>query len=175
MRLRLRRAATSSGRLGALLLVLLATSAGAGDPTEARALDLLRRWRDAWQGRALDDYLALYAPDARVGSRALPAHAEHERRLFAREGSVEVRVGDVSTAWVVRDLGSGEERLLRVGFLQEYRSPWLSDFGRKQMLLRPAEGPPGFSIVRESWEVADGSIAVTLEQELAAAVAPTPP
>ena len=156
--------------LAGALVALAATAASAVATEPARVLDFVREWAGAWEAQDPGPYLALYAGDAVVGRRDRAAHAAQKRALFARGESVEVRLGDA-------EVEETAEGLLRVSFLQDYRSPSLSDFGRKTLLLRPVGGR--FEIVRETWEAAGGRISQPLADQLAAALAaeavPPPP
>lgn len=146
-----------------LLAVLAAATAAAMSAAAAErsaVLNFVRDWARAWESQDAERYLELYAADARVGRRDRAQHAAHKRALFARDEPIEVRVGDVEV--LEEDAGT-----VRVRFLQDYRSPSLSDFGRKELLLREEDGR--WRILRETWQAVDGSIRRPLAEQLAAA------
>jgi hypothetical protein len=138
-------------------------------PDEARALAFLRDWAAAWESQDAARYLELYAADARVGRRDRVAHAAQKSEVFARGETVTVRLGDAE----VDQATVAGETLVRATMLQEYSSPSLSDFGRKELLLRAT--PEGLRIVRETWTRTGGSIDRELAAQLAAAIAPVSP
>lgn len=148
--------------LALALLLLLAPSARAADATSgerARVRAFLGQWLAAWRAQDIEAYLALYAADARVDARDRQAHAEQKRRIFARGERPVIEIGDVE---IDADESTGV-RLLRARFDQAYSSPALTDFGRKELLLRDFGSQ--IVIATETWKAATGSIEVPLGAE----------
>jgi hypothetical protein len=149
--------------VAAAAAVALAAWPCAGARAEAGSLEaevtrFLEAWRDAWVSLDLPAYLALHARDLVSGDRDRQAFVAHKARVFARRERVEVHLGNLDVAEVT----VAAERLVRARFLQDYRSPSLSDVGRKELLLRRVPGGRGFEIVRETWQASAERIARSL-------------
>ena len=121
--------------------------AGAAAGAPADVLALLEAWRSAWERQDLGAYLAFYAPDATSAGRSFDAHRAHKAALFARGEPISIALGDVEV-----DAAPPSPATVTVRFDQDYRSPSLSDFGRKELRLRST--PAGLRIVSETWRAA---------------------
>ena len=129
----------------------------------------LRAWLRDWIAQDAAAYFAHYAADAVVDDRARADFEAHKRGLFARGGTIDVKVGDLR---VETDATTGEP-LIRARFDQEYSSSRLTDFGRKELVVR-REGDR-LLIVRESWTPVVGHIERPLGEPAEAAPAAVSP
>src|SRR6185369_11613685 len=101
--------------------------------TRARVVLFLLSWQKAWESQQGPPYLANYASDCVVGGRDRAAFEDHELHLFSLGSTLELHLGDLR----VEEASLRGESLVRATFDQEYSSARLTDFGRKELLLRP--------------------------------------
>lgn len=152
------------------LAVLPAAASRAADASPVEAAEVrafLGQWIAAWRAQDIEAYLALYAADARIDSRDRAQFEQHKRGVFARGERPRIDIGDIV---IERDDSTGV-RMLRARFDQSYASPTLTDFGEKELLLRPVGD--GILIAVETWKPSSGRIDVPLGQE--PLVVPAPP
>lgn len=135
-------------------------------PARGAVAAFLMSWQRAWERQQPDEYFDHYASDCIVDGRDRAAFEAHKRRLFALAGDLAVQLGDLR----VEAIDVSGEALVRATLDQDYSSSRLSDFGRKELILRA--DPAGFVIVRESWTMGMGRIERPLADD---AVTPAPP
>jgi hypothetical protein len=119
-------------------------SAGAADAGQARdaaAKAMVESWRDAWQRKDLDAYLAHYAPDFESEGMDRAAWGAYKAGVFARAGAIEVRLEDIDV--------EGTAAAPTVRFRQIYRSGSYRDRGSKTLELVTLGGQ--LKIRRESF------------------------
>ncbi len=109
------------------------------DENEIRAF--VERWRQAWQGKRIDDYIACYAPTFRQGKKDLAAWRRYKEGLNRRYRTISVTIGDIEIAWTKKGA--------RVSFHQLYESDRYRADGRKILYL--AYGADGWRITKEVW------------------------
>jgi len=114
-------------------------SAAAGEPAEAvpgreDAAALVERWRAAWEGQRLEDYLASYASDF-VPARGLTRDAWRKLRSerLTRPASIEVKIESLAVTLL-------DPAKARAGFVQTYRSDRYTDRVRKTLELVVEDG-----------------------------------
>ena len=105
-------------------------------------LSRIESWREAWESRDAERYLAHYAREFRSAGMDLATWGTHKRRVNAAKRWVKVSLGDLS---VFRN--PGERDLMVVTFDQDYRSSNLSQKTRK----------------RQFWVMEDGSWKIAFE------------
>ncbi len=109
------------------------------DAQEIRAF--VERWRQAWQGKRIDDYIACYAPTFRQGNKDLVAWRRYKAGLNRRYRTISVTIGDIEITWTKTGA--------RVAFDQVYDSDRYHAEGRK--ILHLAYNAEGWQITREIW------------------------
>jgi hypothetical protein len=116
----------------------------AGDlsPDEAGAVAaLLIRWREAWERKDLDAYLACYSEKFRYRGGALSAYRRHKEAVFIHAGNITVSM----SGFTVETEGEG----VSVRFRQAYKSDKHQDVGIKTLLLTREGGK--WLILQEDW------------------------
>ncbi len=109
------------------------------DETAVRAF--VERWRQAWQSKRIDDYIACYAPTFTQGNKDLAAWRRYKEGLNQRYRTISVTIDDIEITWT--DDGA------RVSFHQIYDSDLYHADGRKHLHL--AYGADGWQITKELW------------------------
>ena len=89
---------------------------------------MIAAWKQAWEKKDLDTYLACYTDDFTPGGLTRKAWEQNKRRLNERSSSITVDITNLTV-----ELLSSTEAL--VSFDQHYRSNRYRDRGRKTMHL----------------------------------------
>jgi len=118
--------------------------AGPEVPADQDKRAWLERWRQAWEARDLDRYMAFYSEAfvarGRKGARDKRDWAASKRKKF-RRGSIEVRISDVKI--------EEREGLIIFSFIQDFRRGGYHDHGMKKLFVRDEGGK--LRIVSEEW------------------------
>jgi len=94
----------------------------------------LEAWRQDWESRDSERYLAHYSSEFAAGRQGLAAWAAHKRKVNAAKSWINVRISEVS---MLRD---PRGRFVVVTFDQDYRSSNLSNAMRKRQYWRFEQG-----------------------------------
>jgi hypothetical protein len=111
-----------------------------GDDAE-KVRELLVRWREAWERKDLETYLACYASRFTFSGGGMAEFRAYKRGVFAKPGRVVVTVSGVT----MRKEGD----FIVVGFRQDYQTPGHRDSGTKELYLARENG--AWHIIREEW------------------------
>lgn len=106
-------------------------------------LDVVEGWRRAWQARDTERYLDYYSPSFTAPGMSYAAWLDHKRRVNAAKSFIRVELDDVE---VYRY--PDEDDLVRVSFVQDYRSDTFRSKTQKDQFWRREDG--GWRIVYES-------------------------
>lgn len=124
-----------------------APSVEAGIPEPApelplTALGFLEKWRLLWEQGTVEGYLTLYAPDFRGASMSLEEWSRHKRRAARLNQKRQIRL-------LPLEVQSTDDEV-HIRMLQDYSSNRVSDYGVKELVLRPKNG--SFEILQEEWQ-----------------------
>jgi murein L,D-transpeptidase YafK len=107
-------------------------------------LQMITRWRKAWESKELDGYMSFYDQDFRFGKMNREKFREYKAELAKKYTDIKVSL----SMPVIYEHKSD----LVVKFFQTYSSPDHSDFGQKTLLLK--RRGDGFTILNEEWREA---------------------
>ncbi|MFO7761615.1 MAG: L,D-transpeptidase family protein [Thermodesulfobacteriota bacterium] len=114
----------------------------AGYPRDRQQItDFVEIWRQAWQNKDLDTYIASYVEDFSRGNKDLAAYRKHKKRLNRIYDYIKVKIDDLKVTWT-REGAS-------VSFRQVYDSDRYHAVGRK--ILKLAYINQEWKIKRELW------------------------
>lgn len=105
-------------------------------------LDWLNTWEQSWESKALDDYMAHYAPNFKALGMDWMAWKSFKKNLNERYQRISVRIIEPSV--FIHD------KTATIRFLQAYDSDQTSDFGAKTLYVQNQDGKN--LILHETWE-----------------------
>jgi len=99
-------------------------------------------WLKAWQDRDLDQYLAFYSKSFKSSQGTFKKWKKSRHRALSIKNKIVIVVSDVQM--------QEKKDMVKMSFIQDYKSETLSDVGRKTLIWRKEGGQ--WKIVRETWE-----------------------
>ena len=117
------------------------------EPFRERIERFIYAWKQAWEQKDLDTYLACYAVDFQSRGMDLGAWQRHRERLNQKYRSVNVNISDLKVLAVTRDS-------VTVRFKQDYRADGYRDYGLKKIVL--VKKGDDWKIKKEEWQAPGG-------------------
>lgn len=112
---------------------------------EKHLKDLVYKWRDAWQNKDIEKYMALYSERFIFGNMNKKAYRAHKEKLNRRYDKIEVIVDNMSILI--------HREYTIVSFFQWYRSNMFKISGMKRLYFFPENDT--FKIIGEEWRELD--------------------
>jgi murein L,D-transpeptidase YafK len=116
-------------------------------PFRERIERFIYGWKEAWEQKDLDRYIAFYATDFRSRGMDRGAWERHRERLNQKYRSVRVNISDLKVLAVTR-------ASVTVRFKQDYRADGFRDYGLKQIVL--VKKGDDWKIRKEEWQALGG-------------------
>ncbi len=104
-------------------------------------------WKEAWEQKDLDRYIACYAADFRSRGMDRGAWERHRERLNQKYRNVNVNISDLKVLAVTR-------ASVTVRFKQDYRADGYRDYGLKEIVL--VKKGDDWKIRKEEWQALGG-------------------
>lgn len=108
----------------------------------AQIRDLIHRWKEAWESKRLDDYMAFYSASFSAQGMGWEGWKRHKEGINQKVQQIQVSISDLKVFHL--------EDFMVVFFRQGYRSDQRSDEGWKKLYLRREE-EGRWRIVGEEW------------------------
>ena len=105
-------------------------------------IEFIEKWRNAWQNKQLDDYIACYAENFQHDKKDLQAWRRHKENLNRRYKSISVTLDEVKI-----DLSKDGANVL---FYQTYKTDKYFEEGNKLLFLTHTDDK-GWQILKEIW------------------------
>ena len=109
------------------------------DGDVAAVKSFLSEWRQSWENKLLEPYIAMYSKRFRNGDQDLKAFRKYKESIFSRAGQIHVGIDLMS---IVR-----HDKYLVLTFRQDYRSQRLTSKGTKRLFAVHEDG--GWKIIAE--------------------------
>ncbi|MDP2644627.1 MAG: AMIN domain-containing protein [Desulfobacterales bacterium] len=103
-------------------------------------------WRDAWQGKNVNQYISYYSPRFHSKRGGYKKWVKDKKRLFERSGDIVLELSDMQ-------IKTADNRATVV-FVQLYHGPFLTDVGKKELIMVKSKG--AWKILSEKWEALNG-------------------
>lgn len=113
---------------------------------------VIKKWKDTWQGKQLNEYFSMYWENFRFKKMNLKQFKTYKTNLAKRRANIEVKLSEPQ---VFEHNGD-----VYVRFFQDYKSPEHSDFGIKTVYMRRFFDD--YKIIGEFWEPVDEEIRKSL-------------
>ena len=117
------------------------------EPFRERIERFIYGWKNAWERKDLDTYIACYAGDFRSRGMDRGAWQRHRERLNQKYRNVHVNISDLKVLAVTRDS-------VTVRFKQDYRADGYRDYGLKKIVL--VKKGDDWKIKKEEWQALGG-------------------
>ena len=116
-------------------------------PFQERIERFIYGWKEAWEQKDLDKYIACYATDFRSRGMDREAWKRHREGLNQKYRSIRVNISDLKVLAVTRES-------VTVRFKQDYRADGYRDYGLKQIVL--VNKGDDWKIRKEQWQALGG-------------------
>ncbi len=116
-------------------------------PFRERIERFIYAWKEAWEQKDLDTYIACYAADFQSRGMDLKAWQRHRERLNQTYRNVRVHISDLKVLAFTRATAT-------VRFKQDYRADGYRDYGLKKIVLVKKDND--WQIKEEEWQALGG-------------------
>ena len=105
-------------------------------------IKFIEKWRNAWQDKQLDDYIACYADNFQQNGKNLKAFRRHKENLNRRYKTISVTLEEIKI-----DISQNSANVL---FYQAYKTDKYFEEGNKLLVLTYTD-EKGWQIFKEIW------------------------
>jgi len=105
-------------------------------------INFIEKWRQAWQNKQLDDYIACYVENFQQDGKDLQAWRKHKENMNRRYKTINVTLDEIKI-----DLRQNGANVL---FYQAYKSDKYTAEGNKLLVLTHTD-EKGWQILKEIW------------------------
>ena len=103
----------------------------------------LKSWVNAWQSRNVPLYLSFYSKDFKDHKRSRPKWEAYRRQSLNNSSNISIKITDIKTQ-------ASNNMVIRVTFIQRFKSDTTSDIGMKELTWAKEDG--NWKIIKETWE-----------------------
>ncbi|HIF01802.1 MAG TPA: hypothetical protein EYQ84_00155 [Nitrospinaceae bacterium] len=103
----------------------------------------LYNWIKAWESRNTSLYLSFYSKNFKDPKRSLSKWKSYRRNSLKKSSNISIQISNIKTYL-------SNENIIRVDFIQRFKSNTISDIGKKSLVWE--KGPDGWKIIKESWK-----------------------
>jgi ketosteroid isomerase-like protein len=103
----------------------------------------LKNWVKAWQSRNVALYLSFYSKDFKDHKRSRPKWEAYRRQSLNNSSNISIKITDIKTQ-------ASNNMVIRVTFIQRFKSDTTSDIGMKELTWAKEDG--NWKIIKETWE-----------------------
>ena len=102
----------------------------------------LYNWVKAWESRNTSLYLSFYSKNFKDPKRSLSEWKSYRRTSLKKSSNISIQISNIK-------IYSSNKKIIRVDFIQQFKSNTTSDIGKKSLVWE--KGPDGWKIIKESW------------------------
>jgi hypothetical protein len=103
----------------------------------------LKSWINAWQSRNVPLYLSFYSKVFKDNKRSRPKWEAYRRKSLNNSSNISIKTTDIKTQ-VINNM------VIRVTFIQSFKSDTISDIGMKELTWAKEDG--NWKIIKETWK-----------------------
>jgi hypothetical protein len=103
----------------------------------------LKSWVNAWQSRNVPLYLSFYSKDFKDHKRSRLKWEAYRRQSLNNSSNISIKITDIKTQ-------ASNNRVIRVTFIQQFKSDTTADIGVKELTWAKKDG--NWKIIKETWK-----------------------
>jgi hypothetical protein len=103
----------------------------------------LKSWVNAWQSRNVPLYLSFYSKAFKDHKRSRPKWEAYRRQSLNNSSNISIKITDIKTQ-------ASNNMVIRVTFIQRFKSDTISDVGMKELVWAKEDG--NWKIIKETWK-----------------------
>jgi hypothetical protein len=103
----------------------------------------LKSWVNAWQSRNVPLYLSFYSKNFKDHKRSRPKWEAYRRQSLNNASNISIKITDIKPQ-------ASNNMVIRVSFIQRFKSDTTSDIGMKELTWAKEDG--NWKIIKETWK-----------------------